>query len=161
MFFLAHVDKIVDDHAAQVAEPDLPGDFLGGHDIYLVRGVLGRAFGAETAAVHVDGHQGLGLVDDDRAARPQGHGAAVDFGDFFVQVVFVKERFLALEQLQAVDVAGHHKLQKFLGPLVGLWLVDVNRVHLGGEDIANGADDHVVFFVDIDRAGQFADPAAR
>ncbi len=30
MAFFAHVDEVIDDHAAQVAQPQLSGDFLGG-----------------------------------------------------------------------------------------------------------------------------------
>ncbi len=84
--------------------------------------------------------------------------AAVNFGDFLVEIVFVEERFLAFEQLQAVNVAGHHQLQKFLRPFVSFLLVDIDRVHVGGKDVADGANDHVVFFVDIHGCGQFADP---
>ena len=96
--------------------------------------------------------KGLGLVDDDRAARFQRHAAPMDLGDFLVEVVLVEERLLAFVELQAVDVAGHDQLQEFLGPLVRLRFVDVDGVDVGGEDVADGADDHVAFFVDVDRA---------
>ncbi len=39
-----------------------------------------------------------------------------------------------------------------LGTLERLRLVDVDRVDVAGEDVADGADDHVAFFVDVDRA---------
>ena len=132
---------------------------LAAMQVHLVGGFLGRVVGAEVAAVDVDGHQGLGLVDDDRAARPSsGTLAAVDFGDFLVEVVLAEQRLLALVELEAVDVAGHDQLQELLGPLVGRRLVDVDRVDVGGEDVADGADDHVAFFVDVRRGGQFLDP---
>ena len=73
MLFLVHVDEVVDDDAAEVAESDLPGDLLGGQDVHLIGRLLGGVLGAEVAAVDVDGHQGLGLVDDDGSARLQGH----------------------------------------------------------------------------------------
>ena len=69
MLFLAHVDEVVDDHAAQVAQAQLPGDFARGQQVHLIGGFLGRIVGAEIAAVDVDGHQGLGLIDHDRAAQ--------------------------------------------------------------------------------------------
>ena len=58
MLLLAHVDEVVDDHAAEVAEAELPGDFLGGQEVHLVGGLFGRVVGAEAAAVDVDGDQG-------------------------------------------------------------------------------------------------------
>ena len=73
---LAHVDEVVDHHAAQVAEPQLPGDFLGGDLVELEGRFLGRAVGAEAAAVDVDRHEGLGLVDHERAAALERHLAA-------------------------------------------------------------------------------------
>ena len=60
MSFLPHVDEVVDDHAAQIAQSQLAGDLLGGGQIQLVGGFLGRVVGAEAAAVDVDGHQGFG-----------------------------------------------------------------------------------------------------
>ena len=83
------------------------------------------------------------------------HAAAVDLGDLLVEVVLAEQRLLALVELQAVDVAGHDQLQELLRPLVRRRLVDVDGVHLRGEDVADGADDHVAFFVDARRAGSF------
>ena len=51
-------------------------------------------------------------------------------------------------KVQPADVPRHHELQELLGPLVGLVLVDVDRVDVAGEDVADRADDHVAFFVD-------------
>ena len=130
MFLLVHVDEVVDDHAAEVAEADLAGDFLGGQDVHLVGGFLGGIFGAEVAAVDVDGHQGLGLVDHDRSTRLQRHLALMDLGDFLIQSIAVEERLLALVELQAVNVAGHHQLEELAGPLVGRLLVDEDRIHV-------------------------------
>ena len=61
MPLLAHVDEVVDDHAAQIAQPQLPGDLAGRQQVHLVGGFFGRVVGAEVAAVDVDGHQRLGL----------------------------------------------------------------------------------------------------
>ncbi len=66
------------DHPAQVAEPKLPADFLGGLQIHLVGVFLDVVIGAEIAAVHVDCHQRFGLFDDDRSAHRQGDFLLVD-----------------------------------------------------------------------------------
>ena len=81
----------------------------------------------------------------------QRHLALLDAADLFVEPIFVEQRLLAFVEVQAVHVARHDDLQEFLGPLVGRRLVDVDRVDIGGEDVADRADDHVAFFVDVDR----------
>ena len=75
----------------------------------------------------------------------------MDLRDLLVEVVLVEQRLLAFVELQPVDVPRHDDLQELLGPLVGRRLVDVDRVDVAGEDVADRADDHVAFFVDVDR----------
>src|SRR4029079_6293978 len=53
MHLAAHVDEVVDDHAAEIAQAQLTSDFLGGVEVHLERGLLGVVIRAETAAVHV------------------------------------------------------------------------------------------------------------
>ncbi len=55
MAIAAHVDEVVDDDAAEVAEAKLASDFLRGQQVHLVGGFLGRVVGAEVSAVNVDG----------------------------------------------------------------------------------------------------------
>ena len=71
----------------------------------------------------------------------------------------MEQRLAAFVELQPVDVPRHDDLQKLLGPLEGLGLVDVDRVDVAGEDVADRADDHVAFFVDVHRAGGLLDAA--
>ena len=89
----------------------------------------------------------------------QRHFALVDPGDLVLELVLVEQRLLAFVELQPVDVARHDDLQELLGPLVGRRLVDVDRVDVAGEDVADRADDHVAFFVDVDRRRLLLDPA--
>ena len=81
----------------------------------------------------------------------------MDFGDFAFDAVFVEQRLLAVVQLQPADIPRHDDLQELLGPFVGGRLVDEDRIDFAGEDIADGADDHVAFFVDRDRRRRFFD----
>ena len=41
VLLFAHVDEVIDDHPAEVAQPKLPGDLAGGLQVHLVRGFLG------------------------------------------------------------------------------------------------------------------------
>src|SRR5580765_5103001 len=67
---LLHVDEIAYDDAAEVAQADLPDDFLHGFEVGLDDGVFQTrgAFANELAGVDVNGYQRFSVVDDDVAA---------------------------------------------------------------------------------------------
>ncbi len=65
---LVHVDEVDDDQAGEIAQAQLPGDFLRRLEIGLERGILDVMFAGRAAGVDVDRDQRLGLVDDDVAA---------------------------------------------------------------------------------------------
>ncbi len=65
---LVHVDEVDDDQAGEVAQAELAGDFFGGFEVGLERGVLDVVLARRAAGVDVDRDQRLGLVDDDVAA---------------------------------------------------------------------------------------------
>ncbi len=70
---LIHVDEVDDDQAGQVAQAELARGFLGGLEVGLEGGGLDVPLTRGAAGVHVDGDQGLGLIDHQVAARAQGH----------------------------------------------------------------------------------------
>ncbi|OIQ81953.1 hypothetical protein GALL_362820 [mine drainage metagenome] len=70
-----HVDEVHHDQTAQVAQPHLARDFLGRLKVGAQRGVLDRVAARCPCRVDVDGDQRFGVVDHDRAARRQVHGA--------------------------------------------------------------------------------------
>ncbi len=148
MALFAHVDEVVDDHAAQVAEPELSRDLARGPQVHLVGGPLGVVLHAEVPRVHVDGDQGFGLVDDDRAAFRQRHMPALDLGDLVLDAVLVKQGDLLVIEFQPVDEPRHDDPEEVLCPLEGRGLVDPDRIDLRGEDVADGPDDHVRFLID-------------
>ena len=159
MAFLAHVDEIVDDHAAEVAQPQLAGDLLGSLQIHLEGGFLGVVVRAEVAAVHVDGHQRLRLVDDDRAAVGQRHVPQLNAGNLVFDPVTVEEGLGVHVVLDAVGVARHDDLQELLGMLERGRLIDPDRVDVVGEGVADGPRDHVAFLIDFRRPFELADAA--
>jgi len=71
---LVHIDEVDDDQARQVAQAQLPCDFLGGFEIGLERGILDVMLTGRAAGIDVDRNQRFGLVDHDVAAGPQLHG---------------------------------------------------------------------------------------
>ena len=68
MTLFAHVDEVIHDHAAQVSQSQLPCDFFGRCQIQLVSRLFSGVIRAEAAAVHINRHQGFGLINYDRAA---------------------------------------------------------------------------------------------
>ena len=65
---LLHVDEVDDDEAREVAQLQLPGDFVGRLEVRCQRRFLDREFARRFTRVHVDGDESLGLIDDDVAA---------------------------------------------------------------------------------------------
>ena len=70
-----HVDEVDDDQAAQVAQAQLAGHFVGCFHVGAQRGFLDVGAAGGTRRVDVHGHQRLGVVDDHGAAGRQLHGA--------------------------------------------------------------------------------------
>ena len=86
--FEHHVDEVDDDDAADVAQPQLAHDLLGGLEVVAGDGLLQVAAGAgELAGVDVDDGHRLGAVDDQRAARRQPHLAVHRLGQLLVDAV--------------------------------------------------------------------------
>ena len=102
MAFEAEVDEIADDHAAEVAQAKLAGDFVGGLHVGLEGGGFGVGVVAELAAVDVDGDDGFGAVDDQRPAGGKRHVAAVHQLDFALDAVFVEQRHGAFVEFDLV-----------------------------------------------------------
>ena len=70
-----HVDEVDDDQAAHVAQAQLARRFFRGFHVGAEGGFLDVGAAGRARRVDVDGHQRLGVVDHDRAAGRQLHGA--------------------------------------------------------------------------------------
>jgi hypothetical protein len=90
-----HVDEVDDDDAAEIPQPQLPGDRLRRLEVGLEDGVVEGAPRDEAAGVDVDGGERLGLVDDDVAAAFQVHAPGERALDLVLDGKQVEERALA------------------------------------------------------------------
>ena len=70
---LLHVDEVDDDQAGEIAQAQLPGDFIAGFEIGLECRILDIVFARRLARVDVDRDQGFRLVHHDIAAGRQRH----------------------------------------------------------------------------------------
>ena len=143
-----HVDEVDDEEAAQVAQPELAGDLVGGLQV----GVEGRLLDVRALGgpgrVDVDGGQGLGVVDNDRAPGRQPHLALEGRLDLALDLVTGEERHLVLVEPQLAQVVGHDLADEGLGLLVHLAVVDHDLADVGAQVVADGADDDVAFLID-------------
>ena len=121
---------------------------VGRLEVRLVRGLLLAAAPHRAAGVDVDRRQRLGAVDHDRAAGPELDAALVDRLDLRLEPEAGEDRLLALVELKEMLLAGHHVVEEVLGALVDLVVVDEDLVDVGGEVVADGAEDEVVLAVD-------------
>ena len=111
-----HVDEVDDHDAADIAQPQLAHDLLGGLEVVLGDGLFEVAARAgELAGVDVDDCHGLGAVDHQGAARRQPDLAVHRLGQLLVDAVHrehVRARRLVLGDLRkqlgrnGIDVSG-------------------------------------------------------
>ena len=97
---VGHVDEVDDDDPADVAQPQLPDDFLHGFEVVLRDGVLEpcagrlRARADEPSGVHVDDRERLGVVEDQIAAGRQVDAPGERRADLGLDAVGLEQRHL-------------------------------------------------------------------
>jgi hypothetical protein len=140
---VAHVDEVEHDQAADVAQPQLPRDFLRRFEIGLEDRLVLVLAALVAAGVHVDGHERLGLVDDEITAARQPDLAAQRGVDLLVDVEPLEDRHgfgvvldLALRPLR-------NDADQFLHPVGRVDVVHDDAVDLVGEEVAHGPLDQV------------------
>ncbi len=148
-----HVDEVDDDDAAQVAQADLPDDLVDRLHVGLDDGVFqaGRAFADVLAGVDVNGHQRLGVVDDNMTARLQPHLGAQGAVDFLLHAHLFEEGRLFGVELDAPDQFRLKVADKLHRLGVFLFIVDPDGLVVGGELVAQDAFDHVEVAVEQGR----------
>ncbi|ODN69771.1 hypothetical protein A6302_02893 [Methylobrevis pamukkalensis] len=117
---LFHVDEIDHDEARKVAQAQLARDLLGGFHVGLVGRVLDVVLAGRPAGVHVDRDQRLGLVDDDVAARAQGHLRREHRVELRLHRVAREDRRGVAVGLDVLGMARHEHAHEVLGLAVGL-----------------------------------------
>ena len=143
-----HVDEVDDDDAADVAQPELADDLLGGLEVVLGDRLLEVAAGAgELAGVHVDDGHRLGAVDDQRAARGQPDLAVQALGDLLVDAVRreqVDARVLGgVVLLQPLLEVGCDVRDVLLHGLPGVVALDHQLGEVLGEQVADDLEGQV------------------
>ena len=146
-----HIDEVHHDQAADIPQPQLSGDLVGGFQVGLQGGFLDvRALGG-TGGVDVDGHQCFGGIDNDGAAGRQFHFPFERGLDLGFDLETGEQRDLLVIEFDLVLVVGHHLLDEGLGFLEHLFGVDQHLADVLAQVVADGADDDIGFLIDQER----------
>ncbi|MCY1407593.1 hypothetical protein D9M71_228990 [compost metagenome] len=148
-----HVDEVDDDQAADVAQAQLTGDFLGRFKVGLQRGFFDVAAFGGARRVDVDGHQGFGRIDHDGTAGRQFDHALESGFDLAFDLETVEQRNAVFVQLDLAGVLRHHLADEGQGFVLGFNAVDQHFADVLAQVVADRADDHVAFLVDQERRG--------
>src|SRR5713226_4055021 len=153
---LLHVNEVHHDDAAEVAQADLPHDLLHRLEVGLHDGILEprRAPADVLAGIDVDGHQRLGVVDDDVPAGLQPHLRPQRLVEFLLDAELLEDRRLLCVKFNAADQFGleaadelHHFAELFL-------VVDPDGGVVVAEVVAQDALDQVE--VAVEQRGRLA-----
>ncbi|MDR8853018.1 hypothetical protein FEP99_06062 [Burkholderia pseudomultivorans] len=151
-----HVDEIDHDQAAEIAQAQLAGDFIGRFEVGAGRRFLDvRALG-RASRVHVDRDERFGVVDHDRAARRQRHRARVRSLDLVLDLEAGEERHVVVIALHLADIVRHHDIHECTGLIVDLGRVDQDFADVGLEIVPDRADHEARFQVDQHRLAGMA-----
>ena len=149
---LLHVDEVDDDQAAEVAQPHLARDLVGRFQVGAGGGFFDVAAAGGARRVDVDRDQRLGVVDHDRAASWQVDGARERGLDLVLDLEAREQRRVVTVALHAIGRLRHHVVHELLGLLEDVVRVDQDLADVGGEVVADRADDQARFLVDQERA---------
>ena len=145
---LIHVDEVDDDQAGQVAQAHLPGGLGGGLHVGLEGRGLDVALPRGLAGVHVNGDQGLGLVDHQIAAGLQRHGGGVQLRQLVLHPVPDEQgrRLLVLQDL--LGLGGHDHAHEVAGLAIAGLALHLDAVDVLVEHVPQGALDEVLLLID-------------
>jgi len=149
----SHVDEVDDDQAADVTQAQLTCDFLGRFQVGLQGGFFDVAALGGAGRVDVDGHQGFGRVDHDRAAGRQVDDALEGGLDLAFDLETVEQRHAVFVELDLAGVLRHHLADERQGFFLGIDAVDQHFADVLAQVVADGADDDVAFLVDQEGRG--------
>ena len=153
VFVRFHVDEIDHHQATKIAQAQLAGHFVGGFQIGVIGGFLDVATLGRACRIDVDGGQGFGLVDHDRAARRQPHLAFKRILDLGFDLVTVEQWGGILIQLELAQGLRHHLFNELARFLVHLFGVDQYFADIRAQVIAQRTNDQARFLIDQERGG--------
>ena len=145
VFRIFHINEVDDDQTAQVAQTHLTGDLFGGFHIGFERGVFNIRAACGTCRVNVDGNEGFGMVDDDRAAGRQADAARKRAFDLMFDLEAGKQRRVVFVEFQTAYIARHDVAHELGNLVVNFLIIHQNLADIGTEIVSNRTNQQRAF----------------
>ena len=136
---VAHIDEIDNDDPAEVAQPELPGQYRGRFEIRFEQRVFLVVPPHKGARVHVNRGHGLGLIDDQMTATLKRDHRLQGALDVVLDTVPIKERALSVVVLHELCHLGHVLQAKIAQRRAVLAAVDDDTLDALAREIAHRA----------------------
>ena len=154
MLFVAHIDEVHDDQAAEIPEPQLPGELLGRFHVGQKNRLLKILILGSAAGIDINGHQRLGGIDDNGTAGGEVDGGLVDLFDLLFNLVEIKDGPSPFMQPDlGHPLAGRQEVEKIDHLLIGNLVIHQDFLDFMGEMVPQKTGGHILFLVDQGRGG--------
>ena len=150
-----HIDEVDHHQAAQVTDPQLPGNFVSRLKVCVEGGFLDVAALGSPGRVDVDGQHCFCLIDHDRPAGGQVDIPCKGRLDLAFDLVAGEQRRGVVVVLELAQVMGHDLLHELLGVFENRLAVDENFTNFRPQVIPQGANDQFALLVDQERGLAF------
>ena len=144
---LFHVDEVDNDQATQVTQTHLARHFVGGFQVGPGRCFLNVAAFDGTGGVNVHRHQCFSVVDNNRAAAGQLHGACVSRLNLVLNLEAAEQGGVVTVAFDAVLMLRHHVCHELASLFVHVVGVEQDVAYVAVEVIADGPDHEAGFLV--------------
>jgi len=138
-----HINKIADNQSAQIPQLQLPHDFFGRFQINLQGRLLSVVLLAVLAAVDINGHQRLSLLNHQRAAALKRHIRRLNLLNLLLNPEPAEQRHLPVIINHTIAHSRLHNAQKILNFLGNGLTVAVNLADAAVENIPHCPDDQI------------------
>ena len=152
-----HIDKVDDNQPAKVTQPQLACDFVGRLEVGGQCGRFDVAALGRSCRVDVDGHQRLGMIDDEAAAGGQRNRMGERRFDLRFDLVAGEQGNRICVVFQLAQIVRHDLFDKFPRFLIRFFIIDENLADFVGEIVAQRANDGVAFAINQERGGPLDD----
>ena len=153
MLARGHINEVHHHQTTKVAQTQLTGHFVGGLKIGVERGLLDIAALGGARRVDIDGGQGFGLIDHDRAAGRQTNLTFKGALDLGFDLEAREQRGGVVVVLKFALVVRHHLLDEVTRFVEQFFVVDQDFSDVAAQIVAQRADDQARFLIDQERRG--------
>ena len=151
---LFHVNKVNNNQAAQVTQTHLARDFISSFQVGAGGGFFNVAALDGAGRVNINRYQCLGVVDHNRAAAWQLHGAGIGRLNLVLNLEAAEQRCVIAVAFNAVLVLRHHMGHELTGLFVDVVCIKQDVANVAVEVVANGSNHKARFLVN--QEGAFA-----